>query len=242
MSFGSATSNYPNYSAYGGGGGNVPPPGGAGNSWGASNGFGSTLGAGWGGGFGGEASFSDPGPSHTGSVEDEPPLLEELGIDPGQIARRTVAMLNPMKRAPVEADGDDDVAGPLAFSFLMGLAHLMRGRMHFGYILGWTSLSTVAMYWLLNQLASQPNEGVQLYRCGSILGYCMLPVAALSAAIPFVPNRAATRILAVVLVAWCSSKATTQFMRSLPHSEGKRMLVAYPCALVYSLFALLSVY
>ena len=251
MSFGSSNTNYPNYSAYGGGSGSTAPPGpggaGGGNGWGAQVGGGSGAsgaGAGWGGGsFGGAMGFGDPGPSFSGGVEDEPPLLEELGIDPGQIVRRTVAMLNPMKRAPAEAAGDDDVAGPLLFAFLMGAAHLMRGRLHFGYILGWSSMSTLAMYWLINQLANdQRGEGLQLYRCGSILGYCMLPVVALAALAAFTPAGAATRIVAAVLVLWCASKATTQFMRSLPHSEGKRMVVAYPCVLVYSLFALLSVY
>jgi hypothetical protein len=36
---------------------------------------------------------------------------------------------------------------------------------HFGYILGWTTLATLAMYWLLNQLAAG-GEGIELYRCG----------------------------------------------------------------------------
>ena len=131
MSFGSSNSNYPNYSAYGGGSGSNAPPGsgGGGNGWGAQVGDrgSGASGAGWGGGFGGAMGFGDPGPSFSGGVEDEPPLLEELGIDPGQIVRRTVAMLNPMKRAPAEAAGDDDVAGPLLFALLMGAAHLMRG-------------------------------------------------------------------------------------------------------------------
>ena len=250
MSFGSSNSNYSNYSAYGGGSGSSAPPGqggaGGGNGWGAQTGVGSGssgAGAGWGGGFGGAMGFGDSGPSFGGGVADEPPLLEELGIDPGQIVRRTVAMLNPMKRAPVEAAGDDDVAGPLLFALLMGAAHLMRGRLHFGYILGWSSMSTFAMYWLINQLANDhKGEGLHLYRCGSILGYCMLPVVALAASAVVLPAGAATTVVAALAVTWCASKATTQFMRSLPHSEGKRMVVAYPCVLVYSLFALLSVY
>jgi hypothetical protein len=31
-------------------------------------------------------------------------------------------------------------------------------------------------------------------------------------------------------------------MRCLPHAEGKRMVVAYPCFTLYTLYALLSVY
>ena len=59
----------------------------------------------------------------------------------------------------------------------MGSLHLMRGRVHFGYILGWTTLATLAMYWLLNQLGAH-GEGIEPYRCGSIIGYRMLPMPA----------------------------------------------------------------
>ena len=131
--------------------------------------------------------------------------------------------------------------GPLLFGVLMGSLHLMRGRVHFGYILGWTTLATLAMYWLLNQLGAH-GEGIELYRCGSIIGYCMLPMCLLAALAPFLPGGFVTAVVAGVLVLWCAGKATMQFMRSLPHSEGKRLVVAYPCVVLYTLYALLSVY
>ena len=34
-----------------------------------------------------------------------------------------------------------------------------------------------------------------------------------------------TGAVAAVLVLWCTSKATALFMRSLPHAEGKRLVV-----------------
>lgn len=189
---------------------------------------------------GGGMGFADSGPSFTGGIEDEPPLLEELGIDPGQIVRRTVAMLNPLKTR-AEESGDDDLAGPLLFGVIMGSLHLLQGRVHFGYILGWTTLATLAMYWLLNQLAAG-GEGIELYRCGSIIGYCMLPMCLLAALVLVLPSGMVTAIVAGVLILWCTSKATLQFMRCLPHAEGKRLVVAYPCFTLYTLYALLSVY
>jgi len=240
MSFGSSNSSYPNYSAYGGGGASsgASSGGGGSGSWGGGGGGwgGGGGGAGFGGGGGGMG-FGDTG----ATVEDETPLLEELGIDPAQIVRRTVAMLNPLKRVSSEDAGDDDLAGPLLFGVLMGSLHLMRGRVHFGYILGWTTLATLAMYWLLNQLGAH-GEGIELYRCGSIIGYCMLPMCLLAALAPFLPGGFVTAVVAGVLVLWCAGKATMQFMRSLPHSEGKRLVVAYPCVVLYTLYALLSVY
>ena len=59
---------------------------------------------------------------------------------------------------------------------------------------------------------------------------------------PFLPGGVVTAVVAGVLVLWCAGKATMQFMRSLPHSEGKRLVVAYPCVVLYTLYALLSVY
>ena len=242
MSFGSGSQ----YSAYGGaGGGGAGGAPAAAGGWGGPNAGGGGLGmgsssggGGWGAAFGGGGGT----PDFTGGPElDEPPLLEELGIDPGQIVRRTVAMLNPMGRADDNA-GDDDLAGPLLFAFLMGALHLLRGRVHFGYILGWFTLSTMAMYWLLNQLAVH-GEGIELYRTGSVVGYCMLPMCLLAALSIVLPGGLFTGIIAGVLVMWCTSKSTAQFTRSLPQSsEGKKLVVAYPCFTLYCLFALLSVF
>lgn len=238
MSFGSDyNSQKSQYSAYGGNGGAGGGGGGGGGGWGGTPAGSGGGGGGWGAAFGGGGT-----PDFTGGPElDEPPLLEELGIDPGQIVRRTIAMLNPMGRADDNA-GDDDLAGPLLFAFLMGALHLLRGRVHFGYILGWFTLSTMAMYWLLNQLAAH-GEGIELYRTGSVVGYCMLPMCLLAALAVALPGGLVTGVVAGVLVTWCTSKATAQFMRSLPQSsDGKRLVVAYPCFTLYCLFALLSVF
>ena len=185
MSFGSDyNSQKSQYSAYGGNGAGAGAGGGGGGGWGGPRGerrrrrrLGRRL-----------RRRRDPG-LHRRPRAGRAPLLEELGIDPGQIVRRTIAMLNPLGRADDNA-GDDDLAGPLLFAFLMGALHLLRGRVHFGYILGWFTLSTMAMYWLLNQLAAH-GEGIELYRTGSVVGYCMLPLCLLAA-------------LAVVLPGGCS--------------------------------------
>ena len=93
-----------------------------------------------------------------------------------------------------------------------------------------------------NQLAAH-GEGIELYRTGSVVGYCMLPLCLLAALAVVLPGGLFTGVVAGVLVMWCTSKATAQFMRSLPQSsDGKRLVVAYPCFTLYCLFALLSVF
>ena len=94
----------------------------------------------------------------------------------------------------------------------------------------------------LGQLAAH-GEGIELYRTGSVVGYCMLPLCLLAALAVVLPGGLFTGVVAGVLVMWCTSKATAQFMRSLPQSsDGKRLVVAYPCFTLYCLFALLSVF
>ena len=41
------------------------------------------------------------GPSDTGGFEDEPPLLEELGINPDHILQKTLTVLNPLRSTDV---------------------------------------------------------------------------------------------------------------------------------------------
>jgi hypothetical protein len=43
----------------------------------------------------------------------EPPLLEELGINPEHIFQKTLAVLNPFRATRPEVAGDSDLAGPL---------------------------------------------------------------------------------------------------------------------------------
>lgn len=43
----------------------------------------------------------------------EPPLLEELGINPEHIFQKTLAVLNPFRATRPDVAGDADLAGPL---------------------------------------------------------------------------------------------------------------------------------
>nr|XP_010781360.1 PREDICTED: serologically defined colon cancer antigen 8 homolog [Notothenia coriiceps] len=48
-------------------------------------------------------------------------------------------------------------------------------------------------------------------------------------------------VLAVLGISWCSLSASKIFISTLA-MEGQQLLVAYPCALLYGLFALLTVF
>lgn len=48
-------------------------------------------------------------------------------------------------------------------------------------------------------------------------------------------------VLALLVICWCSLSASKIFISTLA-MEGQQLLVAYPCALLYGLFALLTVF
>jgi len=220
---------YPNYDAY------APRATSSGShGYGGAGGHGSGH---QGGGFGFGARDGDVGGSYA-HVEDEAPLLEELGVDPKQIYRRTMGVMHPFR---VEDSTDEDLAGPLLFCLVMGACNLLAGKLHFGYILGWSTLASLGMYWLLNQIIGG-GEGIGLNRCGSILGYALLPVVGYSGIVLFLPSKTGmlSKALAVLCVTWSSRKASVGLIQAMPQSEGKRMIVTYPCMMLYTLYFVFS--
>lgn len=132
-------------------------------------------------GYGGSSSIGG-----YASFEDEPPLLEELGINVGQITQKMLNLLNPFKVDP-SLHEDPDLSGPFLFCMIFGIAQLLSGKLHFGVILGWTSVASVFLYLLYNLLAGR-NGSIDLYRCVSLVGYSLVPVAVFSMISIFLPK------------------------------------------------------
>ncbi|KAF8396421.1 hypothetical protein HHK36_018040 [Tetracentron sinense] len=89
-----------------------------------------------------------------------------------------------------------------------GLFQLLAGKLHFGIILGWVTVSSLFLYVVFNMLAGR-NGNLDLYRCLSLLGYCMLPVVILSAFSLFVPQGGVVIFsLAAVFVLWSTRLCT----------------------------------
>ena len=180
------------------------------------------------------------GISGTGvGFEDEPPLLEELGIDFGHIREKTLAVLNPWRRPSSHLVDDADLAGPLLYCLALGTALLASGRMHFGYIYGWGVISCLALDGLL-RLMCPPEAQPSLYKTASTLGYCLLPVTLLAVARIVLPLKGVVGAFpALVAILWCSNTSSYMFVTSL-RMDSQRWLVAYPCLLVYGAFTLLA--
>lgn len=183
------------------------------------------------------------GGSGTGGVnfDDEPPLLEELGINTKQIWNKTASILNPF-RVKADLHEDADLSGPFLFLMAFGLFQLLAGKLHFGIILGWVTVASLFLYVVFNMLAGR-NGNLDLYRCLSLIGYCMLPIVILSAVALFVPQGGLVIFVMMgIFVIWSTRVCTRLLVELASCGDEHRGLIAYACFLIYMLFSLLVVF
>ncbi|KAK0064879.1 protein YIPF5 [Biomphalaria pfeifferi] len=144
-----------------------------------------------------------------------------------------------MKSADQSIMQDTDLAGPLVFCMAFGGSLLLTGKIHFGYIYGIGLVGCLAMYCLLSLMSL---GGVSVGTIISVLGYCLLPMVFLSfSSIVLSLKGIFGLVLVSVTVLWCSISASKLFVSAL-QMDSQQLLVAYPCALVYGVFALLTVF
>ena len=179
--------------------------------------------------------------------DNEPPLLEELGVNFPHIYSKSRAVLFPFgKHAKSLESGfienDADLAGPLAFALGLGGELLLSGKLHFGYVYGFGVSGCMAMTFLLNLL--NPNGAVSMWTVISILGYALLPVnllAGLNMILRVHKLGWIGMVLAVLTIVWCTTASARLFERGCNMRE-QRFLVAYPTALLYSAFVIITIF
>lgn len=148
-------------------------------------------------------------------------------------------MLNPLRTTDANILQDTDLAGPVVFCVLFGFILLLSGKVQFGYIYGIGVIGCVSMYFLLNMMSV---SGVSLGVVVSVLGYCLLPMVGLAGTnLLFSLQGVVGSVLTLFSVVWCSISASMLFVTAL-NMQKQQPLVAYPCALVYGVFALLAVF
>lgn len=186
-------------------------------------------------------------------IDNEPPLLEELGINLEHILLKTKAVVVPFKRFsgsggsalmdPTMIVEDADLAGPLVFALLLGGELLISGKMHFGYIYGFGMFGCLAMTLVLNLIS--PQQPINFWTVASILGYSLLPVNVLAAVKILLVNIAKLstlgRVLGLLTVVW-STLASTRLFEVGCGMVDQRYLMAYPIALLYSAFVLITIF
>ncbi|AEC09229.1 putative Yip1 domain-containing protein [Arabidopsis thaliana] len=192
--------------------------------------------------FGGTIASSSSFGGGSASFEDEEPLLDELGIHPDQIWKKTRSILNPF-RINQAVHKDSDLSGPIFLYLALCLFQLLAGKIQFGVILGWIVVSSIFLYVVFNMLAGR-NGNLNLHTCTSLVGYCLLPVVVLSAVSLFVPQGAGPVrfVLAALFVLWSTRACSTLVVSLADGGEEHRGLIAYACFLIYTLFSLLVIF
>jgi len=131
------------------------------------------------------------------------------------------------------------MAGPLVFCLVLGFSLMLAGKLHFGYIYGFGVFGCIAMSTIVNLMS---KEEVETWRVFSILGYCLLPVNVL-AVIAIIINLQGTlgMILSACTISWCTFASTRLFDRCV-NMRQQRFLIAYPIALLYSCFVMITIF
>jgi len=181
--------------------------------------------------------------SHNTYVEEEdyanePPLLEELGIRFDHIWTKTQAVININKSISMTILDDADLAGPMFFCLLLGSFLLLSGKVHFGYIYGFSVGGCLGMHAILNLMN---KTGIDFWRTCSVLGYCLLPVIVLAGfSIVLSLKGVLGLILSAIVIAWSTYAATRLFDAKLELTE-QYWLVVYPIVLLYSCFVIITI-
>jgi hypothetical protein len=85
-------------------------------------------------------------------------------------------------------------------------------------------------------------KGAHLGVIASILGYCILPIVLLSVVnIIFDLHGILGTVASAGAVVWCAISSSKLFSDGL-EMKRQQVLVAYPCAILYAVFALLTVF
>ena len=175
------------------------------------------------------------------NFEDEEPLLDELGIHPEQIWKKTKSILNPFRVNPI-VHKDSDLSGPILLYMSLCLFQLLAGKIQFGVILGWIVVCSIFLYVVFNMLAGR-NGNLDLHTCTSVIGYCLLPLVIFSAVSLFLPQIGAVRFaIAGFFVFWATRVCTALMVALADGGDEHRGLIAYACFLIYTLFSLLVIF
>jgi len=192
--------------------------------------------------FQGQMNTAAPSLATASGEEDyynEPPLLEELGVNIPHIIEKTKAVLHPLKAHDPSLVDDTDLAGPLAFALLLGVTLGLQGKLHFGYIYGFGVFGCLAMSFLVNLMSS---SSIDTWVTMSILGYSLLPINGLALLAVFLNLTGYFGLLCSTLTILWSTAAATRLIERCCNMQDQRWLVAYPVALLYSCFVMLTIF
>jgi len=178
-------------------------------------------------------------PSYDDDFENEPPLLEELGIDVGNIWLRMKGIAF-FKKLDEEVLRDADLGGPILIILALGLCLLLAGKLVLGLLYGWGLTSCIFICLLINVMSQR--GGIDLYCTTSILGYGLIPIVLLAFIGIFVSLKSTFgTVVSMICIFWATATSSRFFATAIAMHQ-QRWLVAYPVGLVYTLVSLITVF
>ena len=170
----------------------------------------------------------------------EPPLLEELGVDFQEIWGRTKSVLNPRRSIEDMNLGEADLAGPVMFALALASVLILHGKLAFGAIYGAFLMGCFAVY-IVMSLLSQKKE-IGFFSVVSIMGYGLLPIIGLATiAVIFSMRGYLGLVCGTGAMAWSTFTCSRFFEKAMDMYQ-HRLIIAYPVGLFYAAFILLTVF
>ena len=171
--------------------------------------------------------------------EIDPPLLEELGINPQNIKNKIIGVIT-LKRIDKKFLEDSDMAGPLLIFLLFAFSSVLQYKINFGYIYGISVFGSILVFLLLNLMSK--NDGILLYNTISVLGYCLIPIVLLSFIAVFLDMKNIVGGICAALAIILASLNASRFFEIGLDMHSQRWIIFYPVALFYTCFVLVTVY
>ena len=167
-------------------------------------------------------------------------MCVELGVNFEHIKGKSLSVLNPFREIDKHIMDDTDLAGPFFFCLLFASCLVVSGKFYSGYIYGMPMLGWLTVYIILNLMS---ETAIDLFRTASVLGYCILPMVLLAVVSIFLELKAGLLgvLIGIFTILWCTYASSTMFVTVLDMKD-QRILIAYPIGLLYTCFALLSIF
>lgn len=177
----------------------------------------------------------------------EPPLLEELEIYPEQILEKALIMMNPFGCDEFALGRfliDTDLSGPLFFCFLFGSFLFLAGKVFiFSHMYGLMMVSVAGMYGLMLLMSyGQQMHFITIKGVASALGYGMQHLIWLSLVGIFMQLDTFTGFILAIVAIILASTGANRILSLMMNQPNHNALIAYPTAMIYTLFVFLVVF
>jgi hypothetical protein len=137
-----------------------------------------------------------------------------------------------------------DLAGPILYCLLLGAEMVLSGKLQFGYIYGFGLFGCLSMTVIVNLMSV--TDSISFWTVCSILGYALIPVNLLGlvklVVIYLVNLQTFGYVLGLLAVAWSTTASTRLLELGYVGLREQRYLIAYPIALLYSAFVLMTIF